>query len=290
MSQEFKDHDFTGSEFPAFHVVGRHGPAEGGNSLWDCICKKCGKPCVIVQSRLKYFKSCGCLLGLAQQDIIDRNRQYSLDGTQINTLLPTRSLNKNSTSKARGVSKMKTGKYRAYIFLRRRQIHLGTFSKIEDAIAAREEAEELYYTPLIELWAEIHKKKPEPRGKYQRKTPPSSFPAGISKNGDRFIARLFVGNLNYYLGSFPALQDAVAARDQALADYCAGNFRPRYSICLDFNLREARERAGLTRKQFAEQLGVTSQSVGCWERGETQIRPERLEQIKEILNIKEDNP
>ncbi len=52
------------------------------------------------------------------------------------------SLSTNSVTRVNGVSFMKSrNKYRAYIMVDRKQIHLGLFEDIKDAIAAREQAD-----------------------------------------------------------------------------------------------------------------------------------------------------
>lgn len=52
------------------------------------------------------------------------------------------SLSKNSVSKVNGVNYMKSlSKYRAYIMVNRKHIHLGVFEDINDAIAARKQAD-----------------------------------------------------------------------------------------------------------------------------------------------------
>lgn len=54
-------------------------------------------------------------------------------------------LSKNSRTKINGVSFMKTlNKYRAYITVNRKHIHLGVFDKLEDAIQARKDANVKY--------------------------------------------------------------------------------------------------------------------------------------------------
>ena len=54
-------------------------------------------------------------------------------------------LSKNSRTKINGVSFMsQNGKYRAHIMVNRKQIHLGLFEHIEDAIAARKAADTKY--------------------------------------------------------------------------------------------------------------------------------------------------
>ena len=283
------NHDLTGAEFPAFRVVGRHGPPDGRNTLWDCVCRQCGKSCVIVQRRLGEYKSCGCLLGLAQQDLWNRNRKYHLDGTQINTLLPTRAINKNSKTGLRGVSRMKSGGYRAYINLRGRQIHLGRYGTPEEAAAAREAAEDLYYAPLIEQWAEEYGEPPKPRGKYQRETPPSNLPVGITLRRGTYSVHIYANGKTYNAGSCKSLEEAVRARDQAAADIAAGRpIQPvRYRGYADFDMRAAREALGITRQEIARQLGVDTHTIGAYERRVSRMTPETLKKIRKILKLSE---
>ena len=54
--------------------------------------------------------------------------------------------NRNSGTGVTGVSKFKDG-YRAYITVDRKQIHLGYFLDMADAVAARKAAEEKYFAP-----------------------------------------------------------------------------------------------------------------------------------------------
>lgn len=54
-------------------------------------------------------------------------------------------VSKNNTTGTSGVSKMKNGKFRAYINDDYKQIHLGVFDKIEEAINVRDIAEEKYF-------------------------------------------------------------------------------------------------------------------------------------------------
>lgn len=53
--------------------------------------------------------------------------------------------NRNSRTGITGVSKW-SDKYRAYITVDRKQINLGTFGKLEDAVKARRNAEEQYFS------------------------------------------------------------------------------------------------------------------------------------------------
>lgn len=51
----------------------------------------------------------------------------------------------DSTSKVTGVSQLKSGSWLAYVYVKGKQIRLGTFKDKEQAIAARCDAEDKYY-------------------------------------------------------------------------------------------------------------------------------------------------
>ena len=69
--------------------------------------------------------------------------------------------NKNSRTGITGVSAW-GDKYRAYITVDRKQINLGTFGKLEDAVKARKNAEERYFSErqkqVNEIKREVMKK------------------------------------------------------------------------------------------------------------------------------------
>ncbi len=87
-------------------------------------------------------------------DHINRNR---LDNRKINLRIVDRKTNgfnkgtqSNNTSGYPGVSFSKRSrKYRSYIKINNKQIHLGYFHNIEDAINARKEAEIIYFGEII---------------------------------------------------------------------------------------------------------------------------------------------
>lgn len=82
-------------------------------------------------------------------DHINHNRQDNRWGNLRNVdnkinLLNT-SLSKNSATKVNGVALHKpTNKYRAYVMVDRKQVHLGLFTTIEEAAAARAQADLKY--------------------------------------------------------------------------------------------------------------------------------------------------
>ena len=261
----------AGSEFPAFHVVKRHGENRGVYSLWDCICKACGNPCVIRQNHLHIYKSCGCRLGLAQRDLYNRREVYALDGTLVNTLLGGRKTNKNSTTGHKGVSRMADGKYRAYITLRHRQIHLGVYNTMDMAIQARKEGEDLYFAPLIQEWTELHGKPPSPRGKYVRKT--SDPPEYIEKiKGTKIFLRIVADGKTHRVGPYKTIGKAKTDYEKITAAISDGapiqlftgeNWDGRTAIAT------VRKNIGLTQSEFAQRIGVTDSGVSRWEDGST---------------------
>lgn len=72
------------------------------------------------------------------------NKWENLRAVNNLTNLRNTGLSTNSTTKVNGVSKRKDGSYRAYITIDRKQIHLGVFDDINDAIQARKEADNKY--------------------------------------------------------------------------------------------------------------------------------------------------
>ncbi|SJZ83759.1 hypothetical protein [Megasphaera cerevisiae] len=124
-------------------------------SLCRCVC---GIEKMVGNQSLTsgHSKSCGCRRAEAQttaqlrgkqkgQRIMDCIHSHGLTAAYID-----RKTNKNSGTGITGVSRFKNGAYRAYITVGRKQIHLGSYAKLDDAITARKGAEEKYFRPLEE--------------------------------------------------------------------------------------------------------------------------------------------
>lgn len=131
-------------------VLSMEGEAKGIATMWRCRCKACEKECVVQQSHLKEYKSCGCLSKKGREAGMTISQTLHKNGTYYSALLDSRKLNGNNTSGARGVSKGQRKAYRAYINLRRKQVYLGEYDTLEEAVAARKEAEQKYYAPELE--------------------------------------------------------------------------------------------------------------------------------------------
>ena len=132
-----------------------------GSVMWVCRCK-CGRE-VSVSSRdltSGNKKSCGCLLPEVTAGLQAKNEQnHTVDNVFVPIL--TKNISSNNVTGHKGVSvqHLKDGriKYVANITIKGKRIYLGVYDKKEDAIDAREKAEEIYHKPYIEKY---NQKKP----------------------------------------------------------------------------------------------------------------------------------
>ena len=116
------------------------------HTYWKCICD-CGNEKTVKHYHLKrgYVKSCGCR-GTFKNAIQKKLEKYCVNDTYIPTLSNERKINSNNTSGYRGVSYRKDrNKYRAYIKFQGKDIFLGHYDNIDDAIKARKDAEKEYF-------------------------------------------------------------------------------------------------------------------------------------------------
>lgn len=154
------------------HIGERHGQlvvtdvyydSSQGKSIGVCRCD-CGQTKEIMLSRVLCGQAltCGHDRDTYLRDGKDKLRTMYVDGTCVAAM--QQKLSKNSTTGVKGVSCMhfKNGiAYRAYINFRRKQYHLGVYSKLEDAAKARAEAEERIYGDFIEWWTATYNSKEE---------------------------------------------------------------------------------------------------------------------------------
>lgn len=133
-------------------------------ALCRCVCGKEKQVSILTLVR-GLSKSCGCKRHLGQTEeqrnglLKGREVMNKVRAAKAGAGLP-HALNKNSTTGYKGVSyQKKLGTYRAYITINRKQIHLGSFPTIEEAIKARKAAEEKYFAPCRKIVDEIKKGK-----------------------------------------------------------------------------------------------------------------------------------
>lgn len=137
----------------------RQGRKSGGSVIWVWRCD-CGRE---IEAPLSGVgpdgrTSCGCKrrpLNVRQAAEMRKKAEPNfVDGTNLASL--SSRMPKNNTTGVKGVSwHARMHKYQARITFKGKQIHLGTFDRLEDAAAARKRAEEEYFKPMLEA----HKKK-----------------------------------------------------------------------------------------------------------------------------------
>jgi hypothetical protein len=112
-----------------------------------------------------HSQSCGCRRAESQsiaqirgkekgREIIDEIHKRGLAAAYIN-----RKINRNSSTGITGIGKTRGGTYKAYIMVAHRQIYLGSYKSIDDAITVRKGAEEKYFRPLEEKVKKIKREK-----------------------------------------------------------------------------------------------------------------------------------
>ena len=133
----------------------------GNPNFVVCRCE-CGTICTVRVSNLtkavKPTRSCGCLRRETSREIgkrtlamntVHRDGMNKRFGTLFH-MIENPKLHKNNTTGHRGVCQdKKTGKYKASIGLHRKLYNLGTYKTLDEAIAARLDAEDKMYAPLI---------------------------------------------------------------------------------------------------------------------------------------------
>lgn len=156
---------YTGTEINGFKIVSvfKKRNLSGTNITWcTAECPKCNNLFTTRLARIKSIKTCAD----CNRDIVVLQPAASVAYTDGTSLLSLKSraggrVNKNSATGANGVSKTKHGTYRAYINLSRHQINLGVYKTLEEAISAREEAQEKIYGAILRShdgWEEEYQK------------------------------------------------------------------------------------------------------------------------------------
>lgn len=125
---------------------------DGDKFRCRCIC---GTERVIKHNILKNGRSLSCGCRRSDHQIKEQkegrelgqkiSREVQKHGLSVAYAGFGRRKNRNSRTGITGVSKW-SDKYRAYITVDRKQINLGTFGKLEDAVKARRNAEEQYFS------------------------------------------------------------------------------------------------------------------------------------------------
>lgn len=154
--------DLTGNRYGKLLVLRRDpGRKSGGNYFWICECG-CGNRKSIRGTSLVMeggTRSCGCdqrkvASETGRKTVAENARKQIETNMAYRTnfqVIENGKLPKNNSSGHKGVRWNKgRGLWEAYIQVHGKKKFLGRYSKFEDAVKARELAEEEYFEPLIE--------------------------------------------------------------------------------------------------------------------------------------------
>lgn len=143
-----KNNDITGQKFNKLKAIKRAGTDKNRRALWLCKCD-CGNDFIAtaIDLRAGRVKSCGCYHAAGTQAA---KKADKVGGTSLGHIKKL-TVFKNSRSGVRGVSwDSRAQKWRATIKFKGKQKYLGLFDRIEDAKAARLEAEKEIYGGFLE--------------------------------------------------------------------------------------------------------------------------------------------
>ena len=150
---------------------------QGNRKLYaKAICPGCKKEFTTEMQLIKRgIKRCGNCNKENLKGGLKLIKELSIEGTAPMILQKIiggeRALNQNNKSGFNGVCRFgKTELYRAYINFQRKQYSLGVYKNIEDAVAAREEAEKEIYGNFLEWYGEAYPEKQKKLNKMLNKT------------------------------------------------------------------------------------------------------------------------
>lgn len=155
-----KDDIIIGTKFGYWTVI--EPPDASRHDYVRCRCI-CGKEKMIYVYNLIQGKSlsCGCKRKEGDSRELAEGRKLMAEVHREQVALKYagfgRGINRNNSTGVAGVSLFRSGRYRAYINIGSKQIHLGFFDRLEDAKAARKEAEIKYFGPRQKMADEIKK-------------------------------------------------------------------------------------------------------------------------------------
>lgn len=190
---------------------------KGMKEKWRCECLNCGKIFIAVRSELLEGRqvSCGCI---KEQQKIKNMTSDLFQGTKISSIVSTPV---RSASGHKGVYwRDEEKKWIARITFQGKVIILGRYRELNDAIMAREEAEDKYFKPILEDY-----------GEYMEKTRLERNVPGIKWYPDRARWRVRIKKDGHDLtvGWYEKYADALKERRKAEALYQAEQ-KPR--ICI----------------------------------------------------------
>lgn len=161
-----KFENIIGHRFGRLTVISDEG-TDGHYHYWRCRCD-CGNEITVRTASLKNgnTKSCGCIRTDLSKKVRENNKfiinshkfieNDRIDGTRVSTL-KRKSVRSDNSSGCTGVNWDKNRKkWNVRLYLKGKYICIGRFDDLDEAIAARKDAEDKYYKPIIDKYEEEH--------------------------------------------------------------------------------------------------------------------------------------
>lgn len=226
--------EIAGKQFGYLTAIEPTGEKERKDYIWRCRCR-CGKEVEYPATRLLTGNtvSCGCL----RAEHFKKANKY-IDGTSLRQSVEEQVESTRASSGFTGVT-MKRGRWKAYIRYKGREISLGCYDKLEDAVKARARGKELVRMDalgLLNIYEELHRNDPalpdrsqvkQANQRKQESSEASETPAlrsnntsgypGVYRKRDKWAARITYRKATYHLGVFEDREEALAVRLEAEA-------------------------------------------------------------------------
>ena len=160
--------EIEGKKFSSLTAVKRTEKKRGSSYLWECRCD-CGNTVYVTANSLLSgnTKSCGCIRKnnirqMHEKKGIITDHVTLVEGTCIEKL-ESQGLRSDNSSGYRGVHP-RGSRWIASIGFKKKNYYLGIYSRLEDAVRARKEAEDRLYGEFLKWYYENHPNANNPEG------------------------------------------------------------------------------------------------------------------------------
>lgn len=168
---------YEGKTVSGWKIIEILSPRKPDTSMWcKAVCPQCGKTVEVSLSNITranpILRCAGCARDMKDKiDVIHSVTQ--IDGSSLSSVKSRMGgkVNRNSKTGVNGVTKRPDGRYFAYINFKRKQIYLGQYEELDDAIAARKKAEKMIFGEYLdqhEGWEKELKEKLKEQKKTQK--------------------------------------------------------------------------------------------------------------------------
>ena len=149
-----KGRGLAGRRYGRLTVISPVEEADGSVKFWKCRCD-CGNEVICLRDNLYSgdTRSCGCLQSETRKQNMKKAIHF-VDGTCVERIAAANRDYSNNTSGCRGVYLRSNGTWKASIGFQGKIHHLGTFQTYDEAVRARQEAEERFYGTFLKEYKE----------------------------------------------------------------------------------------------------------------------------------------